>query len=111
MDIAWTPPRVSGHISDRPSVSPLVRLQAEEGATVTNQRCEPVRLTDLARHVVGLLDGVHSRDDVSTSVAREIQSGRMAGDWIGGLQDRPMNAERLTDDVLRDLRDRALLVA
>ena len=91
-------------------MSPLVRLQAEDGSTVTNQKCEAVRLTDLVRHVVTLLDGVHSRDDVAESVAHEIKSGRLAFDWTVRLQDQ-LDVERLTGDVLERVRDHALLVA
>ena len=88
MDVALSPPRLSSRISDRPTVSPLVRLQAQDGSTVTNQKCEAVRLTDLVRHVVTLLDGVHSRNDVAESVAHEIESGRCADDWIVRLAGR-----------------------
>jgi hypothetical protein len=67
----------------------LVRLRAQDGSTVTNHKTEAVRLTDLARHVVTLLDGVHSLDAVARSVGEQMQ----------------------TDRILRLLRDHALLVA
>jgi methyltransferase-like protein len=89
----------------------LVRLQAKEGPTVTNQKCEPVRLTDLERHVVALLDGAHSTHAVAESVAREIQSGRIADGWALRLKYDEVDADRLTGDILRYLRDHALLVA
>jgi methyltransferase-like protein len=110
IDVALSPPRVSSRISDQPAVSPLVRLQARDGSTVTNQNCEAVRLTDLGRHVVTLLDGVHSRHDVAESIAREIESGRIT-DWPFRQQDEELNVGRLTGDILRRLRDHALLVA
>ena len=111
MDMALSPPCLSSRISDQPTVSPLVRLQAQDGSTVTNQKCEAVRLTDLVRHVVTLLDGVHSRNDVAESVAHEIQSGRMAHDWTVRLEDDELDVGRLTGDILRHVRDHALLVA
>jgi SAM-dependent methyltransferase len=111
IDVALAPRRLSGHISDRPTVSPLVRLQAKESATVTNQRCEPVRLTDLARYVVTLLDGAHSMSDVVESVGQEINAGRAGNDRILRLQDEELIAERVTGDILLHLRDHALLVA
>lgn len=89
IDLMLSPPRISSRISDRPTVSPLVRLQAQDGEIVTNQKCEAVRLTDQARQVVTLLDGAHSGDDVAALVGEEIRSGR----------------------ILRRLRDHALLVA
>jgi methyltransferase-like protein len=110
IEVALAPARVSGRISDCPMVSPLVRLQAEDGAIVTNQRCEAVRLTGLARHVVMLLDGAHSREAVVESVAREMLSGGVASDWILRLADDEPDAERVAANILRHLRDHALLV-
>jgi trans-aconitate methyltransferase len=89
IDVTLSPPRLSSRISDYPTVSKLVRLQARDGSTVTNHKGEAVRLTDLARHVVTLLDGVHSLDAVAQSVGEQMQ----------------------TDRILRLLRDHALLVA
>ena len=109
IDLALSPPCLSSRISDYPTVSPLVRLQAEVGSTVTNQKCEAVRLTDVARHVATLLDSVHCRDDVTESVAHEIKSGRIANDWIL-REDDELDVGRLTGDVLGHLRDHALLI-
>jgi SAM-dependent methyltransferase len=111
IDVALSPPCLSSRISDRPEVNPLVRLQAQVGSTVTNQKCEAVRLTDVARHVATLLDSVHSRNDVAESVAHEIESGGIADDWTLRLEDDELDVGRLTGDVLRHLRDQALLVA
>ena len=111
IDLALSPPSLTSRISDTPTVSPLVRLQSQDGSIVTNQKCEPVRLTDLARHVAGLLNGVHTRNEVSESVAREVQSGRIANDWIWRQGQDALDVDRLTGAILRHLRDRALLVA
>jgi hypothetical protein len=111
LDVVLSPPCLSRRISEHPAVSPLVRLQARESRTVTNQKYEPVRLTDLDRHVVTLLDGAHSTHAVTESVAREIQSGRMTDGWVLRLTYDDVDADRLTGDILRYLRDHALLVA
>ena len=111
IDLALSPPSLSSRISDHPTANPLARLQAREGPMVTNQKCETVRLTDLARHVVTLLDGVHSTGDVARSVSDEILSGRVPNDWILRLVDDDLDGGRLTGDILRHLRDHALLVA
>jgi hypothetical protein len=66
---------------------------------------------DLARHVVTLLDGVHSAGDVAESVSDEIRSGRVPNEWILRLLDDDLDGGRLTGDILRHLRDHALLVA
>jgi hypothetical protein len=111
LDMVLSPPCLSSRISDYPAVSPFVRLQARESPIVTNQKLEPVRLTDLDRHVVTVLDGAHSRYAVSQSVAREIQSGRIADSWALRMKCDDLDADRLTGDTLRYLRDHALLVA
>jgi hypothetical protein len=111
IDLARSPRRLSGRISQCPTVSPLVRHQAGLGPTVTNQKCEAVRLTDLARQVVTLLDGAHTRSEVAESIAHEIHSGRTENDWLLRLRYEELNAERVADDLLRRLRDQALLVA
>ena len=111
MDVALSPPCVSSCVSDRPTVSPLVRLQALSDSTVTNQKGDAVRLTDLGRHVVTLLDGVHSRDDVAASVAHALESGTIVRDWMLRRPGDELDVGRLTDDILRRLRDHALLVA
>jgi hypothetical protein len=57
-----------------------------------------------------LLDGAHSTHDIAESVANEIKSGRCADDWTVRLNDGA-DAGRLTSDILRLVRDQALLVA
>jgi SAM-dependent methyltransferase len=111
LDVVLSPPGLSSCISDHPAVSPLVRLQASDSPTVSNQKLEPVRLMDLERHVVTLLDGAHSRGAVTESVARELQSGRITDGWALRLKYDHVDADRLTADILRYLRDHALLVA
>jgi hypothetical protein len=111
IDVTFSPPTLSSRISDRPAVSPLVRLQVRDGSTVTNQKREAVRLTEVVRHVVHLLDGNHGWNELAESVADEIQSGRLADEWILRLEDDELDAGRLTGNILRHVRDRALLVA
>jgi hypothetical protein len=111
IDLACAARRLSGRVSECPSVSPLVRFQARLGQTVTNQKCEAVRLTDLARHVVTLLDGAHTRDEIAQSIAHEIHAGRAENDWLLRLRDEQLSAERVTVDLLHHLRDQSLLVA
>lgn len=111
IDVALAPRRLSRRIGARPTVTPLARLQARDGVTVTNQKCEAVRLTDLARHVVTLLDGAHSMNDIVESVRGEIDAGRAGNDRILRLHDGELNAVHVTSDILQHLCDRALLVA
>lgn len=81
----------------RPRTSALARLQARDGATVTNLRHEPVELDDRARLLVTLLDGERDRRALRAVVA---------GAGAGGEDEF---AAALDED-LRDLARRALLL-
>jgi SAM-dependent methyltransferase len=111
IDLALAPPPLASEISDHPTASPLVRLQAQDGSTVTNQRGEAVRVTDLTRHVLTLLDGAHTRGVLSDAVGRQIQSGIDMNVWIVRRGDEALDAGRVTDDILRQLHHHALLIA
>jgi hypothetical protein len=48
---------VTSRVSERPIASPLARLQAQWGTVVTNQRQNPIRLSQLDCLVIRALDG------------------------------------------------------
>src|SRR5262249_8942383 len=57
-------PRVTSLISERPTVSPLARLEAQRGNVVTNQTQQAILLTHVSRLVAGLLDGTRGRREL-----------------------------------------------
>ncbi len=60
-----------------PAVLPLARLQATRGAVATNRRHEVVRLNDLDRHLVPLLDGTNDREALVEKLTQVAQTGAL----------------------------------
>ena len=63
---------------DRPVATPLARVQAARGAMVTNRRHEVVRLNDLDRQLVPLLDGTNDRGAIADKLTVVAQSGGLS---------------------------------
>jgi methyltransferase-like protein len=62
------PPRFTTEVTGQPIASPLARLQAEAGVSVTNLRHEVVRLGEAERHLLRLLDGSRDRAGLHTAL-------------------------------------------
>ena len=77
LELSTIPPSFVASVSEKPIASPLARLQARAGNTVTNLRHEAGQLNEFGREVLSLLDGNH---DNTTIVARLIQSARTGAD-------------------------------
>jgi methyltransferase-like protein/SAM-dependent methyltransferase len=97
LELSVTPPRLVVDASERPTATPLARLQAASGPVVTNLRHQAVLLSALERLVLRQLDG--SRD--------RAQLVRALPDDCAG----PGARGELLDQCLRRLARHALLVA
>ena len=75
---------------DKPVAMPLARAQAVRGPMVTNRRHEVVRLNDLDRQLVPLLDGAHDRAMIADKLTVVAQAGALSIQKDG---------QPLTDDV------------
>jgi hypothetical protein len=76
------PPSFALEAGERPTASPLARLQARSGPVVTNLRHTSVRLEDdLGRHLITLLDGTRDRATLLTELERFVGSGAVG---LGG---------------------------
>jgi methyltransferase-like protein len=108
------PPRFAARLPERPTVSPLVRLQAEDGRYATNLRHEIVDLGDLARHLARLLDGTRTRNDVLAALAELVEGGQLVveryGTPIRGQHDLRQLLDELLTEELNDFVRKALLV-
>ncbi len=71
---AWTP-TVRRAIPERPRVFDLARLEAERGAFVTSPRHEPMRLDELTRTVIGLLDGTRDYNELAQEIGNRMDAG------------------------------------
>ena len=63
--------------SERPVALPIARVQAQRGLAVTNRRHEVVRLNDLDKHLIPLLDGTNDRATLIDKLAGVAQSGAL----------------------------------
>ena len=107
---ALSAPCIASRVSERPTVSPLARLEARRGNVVTNQRQQQVRLTGVSCLVARLLDGARDRGEVAAAVSQELQSGRVSLSPFDDFDDDG-DVEGLVQRVLDLLRRLALLAA
>jgi methyltransferase-like protein/SAM-dependent methyltransferase len=63
--------------SERPVALPLARIQASRSTVVTNRRHEVVRLNDLDKHLVPLLDGTRDKSALVEELTKVAQSGAL----------------------------------
>ncbi|VTS06326.1 methyltransferase regulatory domain-containing protein [Tuwongella immobilis] len=100
---------------DKPIVSPLARLQAATGPAVTNRRHEVVRLNDLDRQIVPLLDGSMDRAAILDKLVTLAKSGVLTVQQDNNtLTDEARIREAMkgvVDPSLRGLAGHALLIA
>ena len=110
IDGVLTPFNLTNQIDTCPSVSPLVRLQARQGGLVTNQKSEPLQLSDLMRHVAQQLDGERDHSALAGDLARHLQSNAIGMEPELLLLDRAATPSHLADTCVRYFRDQALLI-
>jgi SAM-dependent methyltransferase/methyltransferase-like protein len=103
------PARCAAVAGDRPTASPLARLQAASSRRVTNLRHFAVDLSDFDRALIGTLDGTRGRPAIVDRMRDAVSRGDVAAD---------MGAHASADDLavavdagLRRLAGSALLVA
>jgi methyltransferase-like protein len=110
VDAALSAPRLASRVSERPVASPLARLQAELGNSLTNQLHESIKVTDLGRLVVRVLDGNRDRQALIEVVRQEVKSGRVSLTPFEDLAEAA-TIEDTVEDVVAFLGRSALLVA
>ncbi len=109
-------PRFLAEPSERPVVSPLARLQLQEGSIVTTMRHTSVDLeSSLLRHLLLLLDGTRDRSALVRELAEFLVTGEgtaePGGKPVSSIDDaQKLIAESLEHNLLK-AADLALLVA
>jgi methyltransferase-like protein/cyclopropane fatty-acyl-phospholipid synthase-like methyltransferase len=98
----------------KPTVLPLARMQAQRGVSATNRRHEIVRLNDLDRHLLPLLDGTTDRAALVEKLTQIAKSGTLNVQKDGvALQDEAEISQALNsviDQALVNVARLALLV-
>ena len=77
VNLSVSPARFTMQVDERPLASALARFQAKTSSTVTNLKHETVRVSDLQRHVLQLLDGSRDKSDLLDAVCRLGEEGRI----------------------------------
>jgi methyltransferase-like protein len=71
------PPPIANLVSNRPLATPLARLQASAGMSVTNQRHENLNLDEFARFLVALLDSQHDHRQLLNKIQAAVDKGEL----------------------------------
>lgn len=107
---SWVP-----NVSERPMAGRLARYQARQSTWLTNQRHEAVGVDPVAREIVRLVDGRHSRTAIIQSVRTLAERGKLNLQQDGRpVADRAALAHlipALVDQVLQFMAANALLIA
>jgi SAM-dependent methyltransferase len=75
--IAVHPPRLAGAVPERPQLSPLARIQAQNGGRLTSQLHQPITVDPFARWLAHRLDGSHRLADLRGAVRAAVDAGEV----------------------------------
>jgi methyltransferase-like protein/SAM-dependent methyltransferase len=93
-------PPVCGVVPERPLVSPVARLMAEQGSEVTNLRHERIMMDDLDRALLPYLDGTHTRAELADLLMNgPMASGALTVEKDGGFVDARQQPDVLSNDL------------
>ena len=97
-----------------PTAWPVARMQAVRGGSVTNRRHEVLRLNDLDRHLVPLLDGKSDKAKIIEGLAKVAAAGALNvqkdGITLYDETDIQTALKSVIDQALQQAADKALLV-
>lgn len=77
IDLSTIEPATSPEISEQPAATPLVRYQAQRGATVTNRRHRAIPVNEFDRRVLEQLDGSRTAEDLRKLVGDLVKNGTL----------------------------------
>ena len=100
------PPRFSRAVAERPLASPVARLQAPQSSMVTNRRHEVVRLTDLERQLLPLLDGTRGRAELLDKMLEVTLAGALSVQQEGRPLTEPDKIRAALETVLTPTLER-----
>lgn len=72
LEVHAAPPVPFTEVSERPTASPWSRAQAATGAVVTNLRHRAVDVDDFRRHLLTLLDGTRTHEQILADLTRAV---------------------------------------
>jgi methyltransferase-like protein/SAM-dependent methyltransferase len=114
IELHGAPIVVANTPSEKPLAIPSARLRAEEGRPVANRRHELVRLGDLERCLLSLLDGTRDRAALVEECVAAVNAGRLRLDRDGrevtDATDVKTTLAAIIDQPLTALAKQALLI-
>ncbi len=111
IEIRFGSDRFSSEISHKPMTSPLARLQAAAGPTLTTLRHGMINVDPLTRLLIQSVDGTKTKEELVQQVADLAQAGKLN---ISVKGEQPVDFDAVhratIDKILEQLRKSALLV-
>ncbi|WP_246173552.1 methyltransferase regulatory domain-containing protein [Limnoglobus roseus] len=113
IELHGMPITISRKVDAKPTALKWARMQAARGVSVTNRRHEVLRLNDLDRHLLPLLDGQKTKDQIIEGLAQVSLSGQLnvQKDNITLSDPKDINAalSSVIDQALQKVADQALM--
>jgi|SRR5579883_1015238 len=115
VDLQGIPITVVRKPSERPEAMPWARMQASRTGIVTNRRHEVVRLSDLDRHLVPLLDGTNDRAAIVDKLTQVALTGALNVQKDNITLNDPVQIKSalnsVYDQVIQNVANHAVLIA
>lgn len=83
LEVHAAPPVPFTDVSERPTASPWSRMQAVTGAVVTNLRHRAVDVDDFRRHLLTLLDGTRTHEQILADLTQAVCDSELAITALG----------------------------
>ncbi|EAQ81984.1 methyltransferase regulatory domain-containing protein [Blastopirellula marina] len=77
VELSYTPNRFTREISVKPKTSGVARLQAASVDRLTNARHEIIKLDDLTRHIVTMIDGEKTHHEIRNGLKDMLHNGKL----------------------------------
>lgn len=103
IELSRFPTPFSSAVADAPLATLLTRAMAKGGTSVTNARHETVRINDIQRRVLRLLDGRHQLPQVVAEIVFAIERGEVRVHHDGEPVKDPKRLESLAADVVHEV--------
>ncbi len=113
VELQYNPSMFTADIPEFPKTSAVARMQAESTNRLTSCRHETVNVDDLSKHLVPLMDGTRTKDQLVEELKRLVEEGKLViqqkGEKPEGISmDEVMG--KAVNEVLKRLSNAALLV-
>ncbi|WP_146118891.1 methyltransferase regulatory domain-containing protein [Blastopirellula marina] len=108
VELSYSPSRFTKEITVKPKTSGVSRLQAASVDRLTNGRHELIKLDDLTRHIVTLVDGEKTHHEIRNGLKTMLTDGTLTMRKDGEAMEPPSGEvlERIASEALAKALDR-----